>query len=114
MYSGNFYATSGVILRVVEASERSIGVEVDVQGTENALSSSYVLAHVADEGEAGYTIEFIGEGGRVLETVKGTEATFSVNVHTSYVRAKVTYVRETDTGFERFYAWMQPVFTDGR
>ena len=29
-------------------------------------------------------------------------------------RCRVTYTRQSDGGFEQFFAWTQPVFTDGR
>ncbi len=81
MYRGDFYATSGVMLSVVDVSEHSVSVEVDARETEKTLSSAYVVGHAVDEGRTGYTIKFIGERGTVLETVNGTTAAFSVKGH---------------------------------
>jgi hypothetical protein len=114
MYRGDFYATSGVMLRVAETSDQLISVEVDERSTESELASSFVMGHKVVGGIPGYSIQFIGTGGRVLDEIQGTAGEFSVDGQSDYVRAKVTYTREADTGFENFYAWMQPVFTDGR
>lgn len=114
MYRGDFYATSGVILDRAETSRHRISVTVDERATAEELSSSYVLGHRVKSGWAGYLIELIGQGGEVLETVRGTSASFAIPEDSSYLRAKVTYSREVDSGYERFYAWLQPVFTDGR
>ncbi len=114
MYRGDFYATSGVVLSHAESSRDRIEVRVDEQATEKELSSPYVLGHRVESGEKGYAIQFIGTGGAVLRESAGTEASFPVDGSSSYVRAKVTYTRAGENGYERFYAWMQPVFTDGR
>lgn len=114
MYQGRFYATSGVILNKAEANEGQISVRVDKGATELELSSSFVLGHRVAEGMPGYSIQFIGAGGKVLEKRQGTNASFSVPSDSGYVRAKVTYTRSVEDEYENFYAWMQPVFTDGR
>ncbi len=114
MYRGRFYATSGVMLSVAKRNESRVSVKVNEGATERELSSSFVVGHRVAEGKTGYSIQLIGEGGAVLEEVQGNKATFSVPSDSGYVRAKVTYTREADTGYENFYAWMQPVFTDGR
>ncbi len=72
------------------------------------------MGHKVAKGKTGYSIQLIGAGGAVLEEIRGTKATFSVPSDSGYVRAKVIYTREADTGYENFYAWMQPVFMDGR
>ena len=114
MYRGDFYATSGVMLSKAEAGGRRISVTVDKRATDRELSSSFVVGHAVAEGETGFAIQFIGPEGRVLETVRGTEASYSLTDEYSYVRAKVVYTRKLENGYEKFYAWMQPVFTDGR
>ncbi len=114
MYHGDFYATNGVMLSVVDSTRQKIEIEVDESATATELQSTFVIGQSMDQGELGYRIQFIGEGGNVLEDVKGTQASFSVTDASSYVRAKVTYTRKQGNGFENFYAWTQPVFTDGR
>ena len=77
-------------------------------------SSPFVVGHEVADGKNGYKIQFIGPEGRVLEAVNGTKATYPVSEQHSYVRAKVIYTRKAGQEYENFYAWMQPVFTDGR
>lgn len=114
MYNGDFYASSGVMLSEAKASRKRIALQVDEMATARELSSSYVIGHAVEQGELGFRIQFIGPEGKVLEAARGTKASYSVTDELSYVRAKVTYTRESDNGYECFYAWMQPVFTDGR
>ena len=114
MYQGDFYASSGVMLSRAEKSDRRISVRVDEAATERELSSSFVLGHSVVAGEVGFRIQFIGPEGRVLEETMGLSASHQVSDEFSYVRAKVTYTRESESGYEKFYAWVQPVFTDGR
>ena len=68
---------------------------MDERETERELSSSFVVGHIVDRGEAGYLIEFIGQGGEVLESSRGLQASFEVTSTQSYVRAKVTFTRDT-------------------
>jgi hypothetical protein len=114
MYRGDFYATSGVMLRKASVDRRRISVVVDEDSTERELSSSFVVGHVTAEGTVGTSIQFIGPEGRVLEAVEGAKASYLVSNEHGYVRAKVIYTRKSKNGYENFYAWMQPVFTDGR
>jgi hypothetical protein len=102
------------MLSKAEGGARRISVVVDEAATERELSSSFVVGHVTSVGAVGIFIQFIGPEGRVLETVSGAEASYSVSDGYSYVRAKVIYTRKVENGYENFYAWMQPVFTDGR
>ncbi len=93
---------------------RRISIAVDEAATDRELSSSFVVGHVTPGGVEGVSIQFIGPEGRVLESVGGAKASYSVSDEYSYVRAKVVYTRKVENGYENFYAWMQPVFTDGR
>ena len=111
---GDFYATSGVILKEANVDGQRISLRVDEKETERELSSSFVVGHIVDRGEGGYLIEFIGQGGEVLESSRGLHASFEVTSAHSYVRAKVTFTRDTPQGSENFYAWIQPLFADGR
>jgi hypothetical protein len=114
MYHGDFYATSGVMLSELEETSTRISLEVDEMATNRELESSFVIGHAQESGEAGFQIQFIGDAGKVLETIRGSEAAFTVSKDNNYVRAKVTFTRKRAGGFENFYAWTQPVFTDGR
>jgi hypothetical protein len=65
------------------------------------------------KGKPGYLIEFIGPKGKVIETSPGTKASCPVNL--PYLRCKVTRrVKGKDGSLLEYYAWVQPVFTDGR
>ena len=81
--SGNFYATTGVILNDYVVVKNSIRID-----TQN-----------------GDTIKFIGKNGKLLKTIIGDKATFRTKKSNYYVRAKITNA-------EGKMAWTQPVFTD--
>jgi len=102
MYRGDFYATSGVILSRAESTGHRISVTVNERATTEELSSSYVMGHRAKVGEIGYLIELIGQGGEVLQSVSGTNASFAMPEESSYARVKVTYAREVDAEYEKF------------
>lgn len=85
LVEGRFYASTGVILDDVQVSENRLDIRVRPRGRFR------------------YTTTFIGSGGRVLETVHGTEAAFELQGPESYVRARVE-----DSGGA--VAWVQPVW----
>lgn len=114
MYHGDFYATSGVMLSALESGRKSISLTVDEAATALELESTFLMGHKVESGTPGYKIEFIADGGKVLNEVNGTTASLDVSDNVSYMRAKVTYARKSENGFENFYCWTQPVFTDGR
>ncbi|MDA0349208.1 MAG: CehA/McbA family metallohydrolase [Verrucomicrobia bacterium] len=114
MLHGDFYATSGVMLSELESTTSKINLKVDEQATEAELQSTYIIGHFVENGKAGYTIQFIGDGGKLLQQIDGSNASYAVTKESSYVRAKVTLTKERDGRLENFYAWTQPVFTDGR
>lgn len=84
---GRFYASTGVELE-----------EVRVEGTRLSI-------RIVPRGSFRYTTTFIGDGGRTLKTVHGTEAFFDLEAPVRYVRALVR-----DSGGA--VAWVQPVFTE--
>ncbi|MGI9139675.1 MAG: GDSL-type esterase/lipase family protein [Gemmatimonadaceae bacterium] len=69
---GDFYASTGVTLRELTATEAAVTVAV---------------APVYD---SRYTIEFIGAGGRVLATVHGPRADYVVRGSEGYIRVRIT------------------------
>jgi hypothetical protein len=71
MERGDFYASTGVVLRDYRASRERI--TVDVQATTFSK----------------YRIQFIGQGGRVLKEVAAPSATYDIRGDEGYVRAKV-------------------------
>ncbi|HVY59997.1 MAG TPA: CehA/McbA family metallohydrolase, partial [Planctomycetota bacterium] len=88
---GDFYASTGVVL--ADVGRRAGGVFVKV-------------APEVDEGTR-YTIDFVGPGGRVLETAPGVEADHAFAPGEDYVRVRV----RSSLG-ER--AWSQPFFLEAR
>ena len=87
--AGDFYASTGVELS-------------DIQATPQRLSVT-----VKEQSFAKYTIQFIGQGGRVLEEAAGSPAQYDITGNEGYVRAKVL-----DSNGQ--VAWTQPVFLSPR
>lgn len=84
--AGRFYASTGVALRHLATGRDEIVVEVEPQ----------------ERYPTRYEIVFIGAGGRVLETVVGTRATYRPRGDEGYVRVRI----EDANGHG---AWVQPV-----
>lgn len=82
---GDFYASTGVVLRDYQASAREIRVEV-VPAADRA-----------------YRIEFVGRGGVVLSSGYGLTARYAITGREGYIRARVI-----DSSGRR--AWMQPMW----
>jgi len=81
--NGNFYATSGVILKKLHSGKRSITIV----------------------SENGTLIKFIGKNGSILKEISGDSATYDIKGDELYVRAKIT----NSLGKA---AWTQPVFVN--
>jgi hypothetical protein len=81
--TGNFYASTGVILNDYQARKRSINID----------------------SENGDSITFIGENGSVLDKVSGKSATYKMKGDELYVRVKIT-------NSDGRAAWTQPVFVN--
>ena len=114
MRSGDFYASSGVILSEVHRG-KLYHVKIDHDATNRELASPYLVGHHVSATAPGVEISFVGPGGSVLATYEGTEAEFPVSPDLAYVRAKVTARRlRSGGGYEAFYAWTQPFFNDER
>jgi len=115
MERGDFYATNGVILRDVSMGEEVYAVSVDEEATAAELRSKFVTGRIDEGGgELGILIEFIGPGGKVLQSERAAESRYAVTDRHAYVRCRVTWTRSHENGVEHFHAWTQPVFTDGR
>ncbi len=78
----------------------STGVEI----TEWAVTAGRISISIEPLGDARYTTDFIGDGGRVLHTVHGTSAVYELGDDVTYVRAVVRSSRGDR-------AWIQPIFT---
>ncbi len=113
MTRGDFYASSGVMLKKVIRGPKRIEVEVDEEATAKELASPILIGRKVKEGKPGYLVEFIGPKGKVIEESLETKAACPVNL--PYLRCKVTRRVKKDNGdLIEYYAWTQPVFTDGR
>ena len=121
MQRGRFYATSGVILEAVEVTEPRPGyspgyyeVAVDESATARELESDLLLGRRVNHAIEGFRIQWIGPRGDVISDIRTTHSAREVDSGVAYLRCKVTFARKIEGGYEEFYAWTQPVFTDGR
>jgi hypothetical protein len=64
----------------------------------------------------GYRIEWVSKNGKILKTDVGLRSSFTATAAHGYIRPRVVYSRQQGdaTGAEEYYAWGQPLFTDGR
>jgi hypothetical protein len=87
--SGDFYASTGVEL-------------ADIQATDQRLTVT-----VKEQSFAKYTIRFIGQGGRLLKEAVASPAQYDITGGEGYVRAKIL-----DSNGQ--VAWTQPAFVSAR
>jgi len=90
--SGDFYASTGVTLKDIQATPDSLTVEIRPQTGTQATSSP-----------KRYRVVFIGKGGSVLAVSTQNPASYKFKGNEQYVRARIE-----DSGGRR--AWTQPVF----
>ena len=113
MLRGDFYSSSGVMLEKLVRGSDHIELTVNEDETACELASEFLFGRPVKKGEPGTTIEFIGPEGEIVKTVQGTTA--NCKAKGAYLRAKVTHrVKKEDGSLREYYAWTQPVFTDGR
>ena len=113
MHRGEFYASNGVSLSRCDRGTGAYTVEIDEAETQQMIASlpDWAGLRCDDRDGLGYRIEFVGPHGRILNVVKGNQASFSLSGPESYVRARAVWVRKRDDGdLEAFYAWGQPAF----
>lgn len=108
--NGDFYATNSVILKTCMMTAKKCVVEVDDTATQKEVTGSYGVPRIDKTGQAGFTIEFIGNKGTVLSKTAGLKASYKPKSKDKYVRARISYCTETDEGFEKLFAWTQPIF----
>lgn len=113
MARGDFYASNGVILKTDKVNRQNYTVEIDLGTTREELKSPYLTGNIVKEGTPGFTIEFIGKGGKLLQKTEGMSATYQMNGQELYVRCRATYCRKrSENKYEKIYAWTQPVFQE--
>ena len=117
MWNGDFYTSTGVYLQKYKVTDDEIFVKVDVKSTLKNIETKIrnrKTNKVINEA-LGFKIELIGEKGKILQTIRGLEGKFKITKKQSYYRVKISYVQKHPArGLEGYYAWCQPVFTDGR
>ena len=113
MLRGDFYSSSGVMLDKLVRGSSTIELSVNEDETACELASEFLFGRPVKKGKPGTFIEFSGPGGKVVKTVEGVSA--SCVAKGAYLRAKVIHRVKTEDGkLLEYYAWTQPVFTDGR
>jgi hypothetical protein len=113
MLQGDFYSSSGVMLDKLVRGSNHIELSVNEKETECELASEFLFGRPVSKGEPGTFIEFIGPGGKVLKKITGLSGSYKAEG--AYIRAKVTRrIKKADGSLRDYYAWTQPVFTDGR
>ena len=95
---GDFYASNGVVLDDITASDRQLTIRIDPSGSAPILPGW--------KSDSRFATCFIGKGGRVLAEVGGLTARYVVRGDEGYVRARIT-----DSNGRQ--AWTQPVFVVG-
>lgn len=101
MEVGDFYASSGVILKELSKSDGRYSIELNLVETQRILK--------LENKELKVTIDFIGVAGKVLKTSNELKSSFDLKkLKSRYLRArvKVSY-KEKD-----YFAWGMPYFKD--
>jgi hypothetical protein len=114
MLKGDFYASSGVILKTIEKSAKAYKVEVDLAATEKETKSSDLTPRAVKEGKPGWLIEFVGAEGKVLKSIEAAAGDYTPAADDKFVRCRVSFLVKSATGFDAYYAWTQPIFFDDR
>ena len=110
--NGDFYSSNSVILKTCEMNKKECIVEVDHEATQNEIEDSDGVPRIDYLGNEGYTIEFIGDNGRVLAVSNDRKASYKPQKRDIYVRARITHCTKTEKGYEKLFAWTQPVFVN--
>lgn len=110
---GDFYASTGVMLKKYEVKKRKIELEIDSVATMQNLEQNLGVGSKTDKKVTpGYLFEVITREGRVIHTSGGTKLTynFTNNLVQQYCRVKITFIPYNDT--RSWFAWTQPVFIE--
>ncbi|HSI11150.1 MAG TPA: hypothetical protein VK961_03865 [Chthoniobacter sp.] len=128
MEAGDFYASSGVVLKDVRREGRQLAIEIEpepgVTFTTEFIGTrkGYDRTNTQVLGESGETLRvtrrYSKDIGAVLATVEGTSASYTLKGDEIYVRARITSSKQkadpaSAAGeFER--AWTQPLVPAGK
>ena len=119
--SGDFYASSGVMLRdvVYDRSTRTLSLDVQAQAGETFVTrfigtrkGANMQGKPRSGADAGTTLDYGPQVGQVLAEITGAHASYTLRGEELYVRAIVTSsatpeVPSTEFPYKR--AWTQPV-----
>ena len=112
MSKGRFYASSGVFLSLVSSSKEEYQITVDTAATFQSINNSFVVGFKNENSKEGFAIEFIADGGEIIQRVEGVSAKIKIPDGVKYLRGKVIYSIKRSSFMEQFFAWTQPVFLD--
>ena len=123
MEKGDFYASSGVSLKRLQASPKRLELEIEAEdgvqyrtefiGTKRGVDASGEPVKDAEGKELPITRRYGPQIGEVLATVEGTHAVYEAKGDELYVRARITSSKDkpnpSEAG-EKEMAWVQPIF----
>lgn len=112
MVEGNFYASSGVILKNVIKSPKRYQIDIDVDETKEEANSPFIVSYKTSKEKEGFKITFIADNGKIIKETTDLSTSINVPDGITYLRAKITYTRFTPSkkASEQFFAWTQPIF----
>jgi hypothetical protein len=122
MEKGDFYASTGVVLKALQSGDGRIALEVKAEagveyviefiGTRKGYERKTVAVKAADGSEPRVTRKYSADVGMVLAAVKGAKAEYVLKGDELYVRARVTStkpMKSSPVGGEVEMAWTQPL-----
>jgi len=122
MQAGDFYASSGVVLKTMECSETAIDLEIEPAGDEEfttrfigtmeGYNDHCEVVKDSKGKEVHATLRYSDEVGQVLATVKGLHPRYKLTGKELYVRAEITSTGKPTRAVYQDQlkkAWTQPV-----
>lgn len=106
MDHGDFYATSGVMLKSIDLASQSLKIVVDEAATTHEVAKDHVIGELLAPRAAkpGYSIEVFGPAGKLLASSEGTEATYTREPSLAFFRARISFVHEINGELRRHRA----------
>lgn len=103
---GDFYASTGVILKKYEVKGKTIKIIVDEKATLAEIKQNRGYYREV-KGRDGFKIDFVGYNGVIEKTVAGLKAEYTELPKGGYIRARISYQSRDKC----YYAWCQPIET---
>lgn len=101
MERGDFYASTGVRLKNFQFDGNTLSIEID-----HEEGVSYTTQFI------GTKVDSLNQTGQIIETVKGTDASYTLKGDEMYIRAKIKSDQRKENPYtegEVEVAWIQPV-----